>query len=77
MARARTVSVWGPAAGALIRAKSGEPADNDDERALRVATLVHMNMGRGADTSVAVGLIKAVARDGLAKVAETCTAEKK
>lgn len=69
-------TVYGEAAGELIRAQAGTPAKTDDERALRIATLVHMNMGRGADQRRAVALIKAVAREGLEAAAMICTAQR-
>jgi hypothetical protein len=69
-------TVYGEAAGELIRAQHGAPARTDDERALRIATLVYTNMGRGADQRLAVALIKAVARDGLEAAATICTARK-
>ncbi len=73
----KSFTVYGEAAGELLRAQSGAEARTDDERALRVATLVHMNMGRGADQRVAMALIKAVANDGLDAAAKVCTAKVK
>ena len=73
----KTLTVYGDAAGELIRAQLGAKARDDNERALRIATIVHMNMGRGADQRVAVALIKAVAKDGLERAADVCTAKPK
>jgi len=74
MAKRDGFTVYGDAAGELIRAQAGKPAKTDDERALRIAALVHMHMGRGADQGLAIALIKAVARDGLEAAAMVCTA---
>jgi hypothetical protein len=73
----RGVTLHGGAAGAFIGAQAGHIPVDDDERALRIATIVHMNMGRGADQRVAVALIKAVAKDGLEAAAKICTARKR
>ena len=70
-------TVYGDACGELLRAQAGALARTDDERALRIATLVHMNMGKGADQRRAVALIKAVASDGLEAAALICTVQKK
>lgn len=70
------ISLRGAAAGAFVDAQSGVPATTDDERALRVATLVHMNMSRGGDERAAIALIKQVVRDGLDAAADTCTAKR-
>ncbi len=69
-------TVYGEAAGELICAKEGKPARTDDERALRIATFIYMNMGRGADQHVAIALVKAVAKDGLEEAATICTARR-
>jgi len=71
----RSFTVYGEAAGELIRAQQGRAARDDDARALRIATLVMMNMGRGADQRVAADLIKRVASEGLESVADLCTAK--
>jgi hypothetical protein len=71
----KSVTLYGEAVGEFIRAQRGSPAHTEDEQALRIATLVHMNMGRGADQRAAVALIKAVARDGLEAAATICTAK--
>jgi hypothetical protein len=69
------VTLYGEAVGELLRAQAGAPARGEDEQALRIATLVHMNMGRGADQRAAVALIKAVAKNGLEAAAAICTAK--
>jgi hypothetical protein len=74
---ARAFTLYGPAAGEWIRAQNGVKAVTDDERALRIATLVHRNMGKGAETQVAIDLIKRVASEGLESVADLCTAKPK
>lgn len=74
---AKGVTVYGDAAGELLCAQEGKLCRTDDERALRIATIVFMNMGRGADQRRAVALIKAVAESGLEKAAEICTAKKR
>lgn len=74
--KGRGFKLYGPAAGAFLFAQAGEPAQTDDERALRVATLVAVNMGKDADTSVAVRLIKLVAEKGLVAAAAECTAKR-
>lgn len=70
--RFKTFTFKGAAAGAYMAAQSGAPALTDDERALRVATIVHLYMQ--TDPKTAVALIKQVAKDGLAVAAKTCTA---
>jgi hypothetical protein len=72
----RTVTLRGEAAGEFIRAQTGRVPQDDDERALRIATLVHMNMV-SENTRTAIALIKAVARDGLEAAAAICTAKDK
>ena len=74
---AKTFTLYGPAAGEWIRAQEGVKAVTDDERALRIATLVYRNMGKGAETRVAIDLIKRVASEGLESVADLCTAKPK
>jgi hypothetical protein len=71
----KTITLKGAAAGEYIRAQAGVTPQTDDERALRVATLVQMYMS--TEPKVAVALVKAVARDGLEAAAKICTAEKK
>jgi hypothetical protein len=71
MAKGKSITLKGAAAGAFIRAKMGRPAETDDERALRVATVVHMFMG--VNPQIAVSLIKTVAREGLEAAAQDCT----
>ena len=44
MGRSRGITLKGAAAGAFIRAQMGLTPEGDSERALRVATLVHMHM---------------------------------
>lgn len=66
-------TLYGAAAGEWLCAQAGFRARTDDERALRIATLVHRNMGRGADARFAAELIKVVARDGLEVAADLCT----
>ena len=72
----KSISLRGAAAGAFIRAQQGAAADTDDERALRVATVIHMYMsGKAGDGSpTAIALIKLVAKEGLAAAAKACTA---
>ena len=67
----------GGAAGEFIGAQAGHEPTTDEERALRIATFVHMYMSRGGDQRVAVALVKAVARDGLEEGAKICTARKR
>ena len=78
MARSRGISLHGAAAGAFINAQRGQIAENDDERAMRIATLVHMYMSgkSGDDSPTAVALIKLVATDGLEAAAKVCTAKR-
>ena len=74
--RSKGISLRGAAAGAFIRAQKGTKPENDDERALRVATVVHMRMSgkTGDDSKIAIALIKQVAEEGLEAAAKTCTA---
>lgn len=74
---AKMFTLYGPAAGEWIRAQEGIKAVTDDERALRIATLVYRNTGKGAETRVAFDLIKRVASEGLESVADLCTAKPK
>jgi len=76
MSRGKSITLTGPAAGAFIRAQLGHRADSEDEQALRVATMVHMEMSKGGSPAAAVALIKALAKDGLEVVAGICTAKK-
>ena len=70
----KTVTLKGPAAGAFMRAKMGERATTDDERALRVATMIYAEMQSGAaGVERAKMMIALVARDGLEKVADALT----
>jgi hypothetical protein len=79
MGRSKGITLHGAAAGAFIRAQSGDKADTADEQALRIATVVHMYMsGRAGDGSqTAIALIKQVAKEGLEATAKTCTVDKK
>jgi hypothetical protein len=63
----KTVSLRGPAAGAFVRALRGAAPLDDDERALRVAAVVHMYMKLDTKegTQKAVDIIKRVAKGGL------------
>ena len=75
MGRSRGITLKGAAAGAFIRAQMGLTPEGDSERALRVATLVHMHMKTG-DERLAVALIKLVAEKGLEAAGAVCTASK-
>jgi hypothetical protein len=61
--RGKTFTLKGKAASEYLRAQEGRVPCTDEERALRIATLVHLHMS--VDERVAVALIKSVARDGL------------
>lgn len=70
------MTLEGPAAAELLRAQAGHIPLNDAERALRIATVVHMYMHQPEQMRLAVALIKCVARDGLQRAAEVCTAKR-
>jgi len=74
MAKKKTFTLRGPAAGAFVEAQQGIEAKTDDERALRIATLIHLNMQTSPETAIA--LIKCVASKGLEAAAKICTAAK-
>jgi hypothetical protein len=74
MPRKKTFTLEGEAAGEFIRAQAGQLPTDDNERALRVATLVGLNLQTSPETAVA--LIKLVAREGLEAAAKVCTAAK-
>jgi len=71
MARSKGVTLRGPAAGAFVNAMMGKQAESDDDKALRVATFVHLNMKD--QPQAAVALIKALAKDGLDAASKLCT----
>jgi hypothetical protein len=75
MARRSTFTLRGEAAGEYVRAQGGALPQDDDERAMRVATLVHVQMLTG-DEKTARALIKLAAREGLEAAAKACTAIK-
>jgi hypothetical protein len=75
MAKGKTYTLKGAAAGAFVNAQCGTPAKDDNERALRVATLIHLNMQTSPESAVA--LVKAVAKYGLEFAAKICTADRK
>ena len=74
MPKARKFSVHGPAAGEYVCAQEGVVPQTDDERALRIATLVHVTMQTRPESAAA--LVKLVAREGLAAAAKVCTARR-
>jgi hypothetical protein len=69
----RTFTLKGAAAGAYVEAQAGIVPDTDDACALRVATLIHLEMSC-ARTETAVALLKLVAHEGLKAAAKVCTA---
>jgi len=73
----KSMTLHGPAFVALLRAQEGLPALDDAERALRIATVVHMHMLKPEDMRLAVAIIQCVARDGLARAADVCTVRRK
>ena len=77
MAGKAKFTLWGEAAGAYCRMQEGVPPENDSERALRIATMVTVFMGKGMDQSVAVALILKLARDGLVAASDRCIGEPK
>ena len=78
MGRNKGITLHGAAAGAFIRAQEGIKPEDDNERALRIATVVHMYMsGKAGDGSpTAIALIKLVAKEGLEAAAKKCTVER-
>ena len=64
MARGKSVTLKGDAANALINSLMGKQPEDDDERLLRVATLVHAAMSV-LDARRAKLIIKSVAERGL------------
>jgi hypothetical protein len=74
MGKSKTFTLKGAAAGEFIRAQSGHVPKDDDERAMRIATLVGLNMQTSPEAAAA--LIKLVAREGLEAAAKVCTADR-
>lgn len=71
MAKGRGVTLKGAAAGAFIAAMRGDAAETVDDKALRVATFIHMEMKDRPQ--VAASLVKLVAEKGLDAAAKACT----
>jgi len=74
MSKRKTFTLKGPAAGSYVEAQAGVLPATEDERALRVATIVHLEMQTSPETAVA--LVKLVAREGLEAAAKICTAKR-
>ena len=73
MANGKSISLKGAAAGAFFNALAGRPAISPDEQALRIATIVSIEMSKAGDSRKAVALIKMVAAEGLEAAAKVCT----
>jgi len=61
----------GAAAGAFVDAMMGKKAETDDQKAMRVATFIRMELDQRPE--VATALVKLVAEEGLDAAAKTCT----
>lgn len=72
MARGRTVTLKGAAAGAFIEAMNGRKPKTEDDKHLRVATFIQMSMA-GGDTDRAKLIVKHLVEHGLDKTAELFT----
>jgi len=70
----RGFALYGAACGSYVDAQAGIVPKDDDGRALRIATLVHVVMQTRHEDQ-AVALIKEVAKRGLEKAAAVCTAK--
>lgn len=64
MARSKTITLKGAAAGAYIHMMRGDKPKSQEDGLLRVATLVHMHMKR-EDTERAVLVLKRLTEVGL------------
>lgn len=73
----RGITLRGDAARAFVEGMTGVLPTTDDDRAMRIATFIHLNMSRGGDQTKAIALIKLVARDGLEAVANGLTDERR
>lgn len=64
MARGRGITLKGAAAGAFINSMMGKEPKTDDDKHLRIATFVHMEMKVGNEEKAKL-IIKSVAERGL------------
>jgi len=64
MARGRTITLKGAAAGAYIMAMSGKKAETDEDKYMRLATFIHMNMASKQEQK-AVLILKSLKENGL------------
>ena len=69
----KTFTLKGAACAAFMNAQRGVDAETDDDKAMRIATFVHLNMQ--VRPGAAAGLIKLAASEGLDAAAKICTSE--
>ena len=76
MAKTKTFTLFGEAAGEYARAQAGQVARTDADRALRIASMVSVQMQLGDEVTASL-LIVLTANKGLAYVADNvCTLKK-
>ena len=64
MGRGKTVTLKGAAAGAYIAAMMGKKAETDEDKYMRVATFIHMNMASKQEQK-AVMILRYLQKNGL------------